>query len=608
MSQTGIIYRRNDLDLLKGIAILAVVLYHMGVSRSGYLGVDVFFVINGYLIIPNMVNAIGAEKFKYLSFLEKRIVRLLPLMLLASLVSLFVGYWGMLPDDYENLSESVIATNFFSNNILASITTKNYWNIANEYRALMHTWYIGVLFEFYLLCPILVMLVKGLSKKFHFAYDKYVVMTIITFTVVSVLLYLNPSVNPGNRFYLLYYRFFELSSGGLVGLWIVNHRRGKLYSNGLLSGIGFVILSLIIFAGIINIGGSTARYNIVSGTAYVGKSFISQNILLLMTVLMTIFILASDNMQSRIIKWLANKRIVCILGLMSYSIFIWHQPILAFYRYFYSNVITLQFLILYFIAVIVLSYITYLFVEKNVKVCTRTRIVLLLTFLLTNGIASAIYAHAGVVRDVPELDIRMDNAHRQMHAQYVDRIYDYNADFPIDNAKINVLVVGNSYARDWANVLLESEMANKINLSYIYRFNRRYVERIKQADYVFVFNWKHNVPYYVWENVKNLKRVWGIGTKSFGECNGIIYKNRHKANYYQQTININPNFLILNRQMKEEWTGNYIDLLGLSVVNGKGLVRVFSKDGKFLSQDTNHLTINGAKFFAEIIDFKKIFD
>ena len=237
----------------------------------------------------------------------------------------------------------------------------------------------------------------------------------------------------------------------------------------------------------------------------------------------------------------------------------------------------------------------------------KTRIATIIAFLLINGTAFALYMHAGVVRDVPELYVQMNNVHRNMHAEYVDRIYPYDKDFPTSNGKINVLVIGNSFARDWGNILLESEMADKINLSYIYKIDEKYASRISQADYVFIHDWKHNVPYYVWENVKPEAEVWGIGTKNFGESNGIIYKNRHRNDYFQQTIKVNPNYIAANEQMKKEWKDKYIDLLTLSLVGEDGTVVVFSQDGKFISQDTRHLSKGGAEYFAKKIDFGAIF-
>ena len=84
---------RQDIDSLKGIAIIAVVLFHLGLLESGYLGVDIFFVINGFLLVPSVCKAIDDSAFSFFNFMEKRIVRLLPLIVLASVTSLILGYF-----------------------------------------------------------------------------------------------------------------------------------------------------------------------------------------------------------------------------------------------------------------------------------------------------------------------------------------------------------------------------------------------------------------------------------------------------------------------------------------------------------------------------------
>lgn len=605
---SGSVYR-NDLNLLKGFSILAIVLYHMGFSRSGYLGVDAFLVVNGFLVVPKIVSGINEGTFRFLPFLEKRTMRLLPLMLLASLLSLLVGFWGMLPDDYENLAESVVATNFFSNNILPAVTINNYWDVSNAYKPLMHTWYIGILFEFYLVFPLILMLLKRLSEGLRFEFYKCAVITILSLSVVSLLLYLNPWCDAGYKFYLLPFRFFEMAFGGLAGLWIASaERKGRLLSGGFLSGTGFLVLLLAMFAGIFYVGEQETEYCLVSGVADRGESFIPQNILLLLTVILTLFFVVSDNTKSRLASMLIGTKIICLMGMMSYSIFIWHQPILAFYRYFVSSDFAPSVVAMFFAAVLAVAYVTYRLVEQKVTVGKLTRIATLLAFIVINGAAFALYLHAGVVRDVPELDIRMDNAHRNMHPEYVDRIYQYDTDFPAaeEGKRLNVLVAGNSFARDWGNILLESEMADKINLSYIADFDENYAKRIRQADYVFVFGWKHHVPGYVWENIRPDAGVWGIGTKTYGLSNGVIYKNRHRPDYFRQTIKINPIFIEINRQLKKDWNGKYIDLLEMSLARD-GRVIVFTEEQKFMSQDTRHLTKSGATFFARKIDFGKIF-
>ena len=157
--------RSACLDVLKAIAIIAVVLYHSGFLKSGYLGVDVFLVIAGFLTTRNLEKRVwspdvsGGRKW-YLSFVSSRVIRLLPVLLVAGLLAMVIGWVTMLPDDYENLSESVIATNLFGNNILAAITTGNYWDVANDYKPLMHTWYVGLLMQIYLVYPLLFCLAK----------------------------------------------------------------------------------------------------------------------------------------------------------------------------------------------------------------------------------------------------------------------------------------------------------------------------------------------------------------------------------------------------------------------------------------------------------------
>ena len=135
------------LDFLKGIAIVAVVLYHFGggLLPYGYLGVDIFFVIGGYLTIGSLKRQIEGGKFNFWRFLFRKIIRLYPLVIFVSIISMGIGYFLMLPDDFENLAESAIASSVFANNVIQCITTKNYWDVINLYKPLMHLWYVGLL-------------------------------------------------------------------------------------------------------------------------------------------------------------------------------------------------------------------------------------------------------------------------------------------------------------------------------------------------------------------------------------------------------------------------------------------------------------------------------
>ena len=137
--------RDYRIDLLKTWAIIAVVLFHCGILTRGYLGVDIFFVISGYFMMKGYLKESQGGKYSYIKSTTRKVIRFWPLIIIVCLLSMALGYFTMLPDDYENLAESVVASIAFANNILSAITAKDYWNISNNYKPLMHLWYIGVL-------------------------------------------------------------------------------------------------------------------------------------------------------------------------------------------------------------------------------------------------------------------------------------------------------------------------------------------------------------------------------------------------------------------------------------------------------------------------------
>lgn len=237
---------RQDIDSIKGISIIAVVLFHLGLLKSGYLGVDAFFVINGFFVIPSVVKSIASGDFSYRDYITKRTMRLYPLILCATAVCLLVGYIGMLPDNYENIGQAVVASNFMSENILSAVTTHDYWNVANDYNPLMHLWYVGILFEFYVILPVLL----WIPKKLFIRQDSIRVIkpTLYILTLLSFVLYVLPFHS--NKFYFLQYRFFELGIGGILALnydkikgFVANNKAIYLGSACLL--VFFIFSSLI---------------------------------------------------------------------------------------------------------------------------------------------------------------------------------------------------------------------------------------------------------------------------------------------------------------------------------------------------------------------------
>jgi peptidoglycan/LPS O-acetylase OafA/YrhL len=149
---------RPEVDGLRALAVVPVILFHAGVPgfAGGFVGVDVFFVISGYLIASIIYDEILEQRFSMVTFLERRARRIIPALYAVLLVSLPLGWFFMLPDNFENLGQSVVATVGVSNNILLWLTS-GYWDLANEYKPLLHTWSLGVEEQFYLVFPLILL-------------------------------------------------------------------------------------------------------------------------------------------------------------------------------------------------------------------------------------------------------------------------------------------------------------------------------------------------------------------------------------------------------------------------------------------------------------------
>lgn len=577
---------RHDLDILKGLAIITVVLYHAGWCKSGYLGVDLFFVLNGYFVVPKVMTEIEEGQFRYFPFVEKKLFRLLPVVLLVSGLSLTIGYWGMLPNDLRFLSEETIAASVFMNNVLQAITTQNYWAAIYQ-KVLMHTWFLGVLFQFYLVFPLLMLLMKRQVK-----------VTLMVLTVLSIVLYLLPIDSIGNKYYMLPYRFFEIAIGGLVAIKPIKVSAPIKYIS--LCGLLFMI-----FLGAFTIGERTVPYNLVGGSNTIRESFLPREVMVLLTVLFAVLSCLHDRTEDIWFAFARQSKFVAPLGRMSLSVFLWHQPLFAFYRNFFADELSPAILCCLIGIALLLSFSTYSLFEKRITINKMSRIYLIFSFIIVNVFALWIYQKGGIVRDIPELDIQEGVTDPKIFEHYTDRIYQYDHEFSHDNSKKKILVIGNSFARDFANILLESPMRDSVQLSYHYAFIDCPITRIRQCNRLYFFGWRHDVPDSVWRNLKQSTEVWGIGTKNHGTSNGIFYKKRHCLDYFNQRVSIREDFHRVNAMLHDEWQEKYVDFLSLTL-DSDGAVPVFNSNHKFITYDGRHLTPAGVSFYQTLL-FKEIY-
>ena len=499
--------RNAFIDELKGLAIVAVVLFHLGLFKWGYLGVDVFYAIAGYLTAKSVSKRQSEGSFNYWTFLWDRVVRLWPLVLLGGIISLALGCVLMMPDDLDHMARSVVASNCFLNNILCYHSNSDYWATKNEYAPMLHFWYLGVLMQFYVIYPVVV----GVGRKIPGCNDIGVKILVAVLSIVSFIGWLGTPVPL--HFYNMPFRFFEF-------------------------GIGILAY-------------------------YYGMSVPNRSLK---------------------IPFLAT------IGKASLSIYIWHYIIIAYARYAMAPEITVNFVFIYCLALCGISWISYKFFEN-----LKWKVVPVVGMLvLSMGVSLWLYKNAGVFYDIPELDIKVEESRPGMHLAYCDRIYKCDRDFP-KNGKINVLVMGNSWARDWANVLWESSISNRINLSYSFSQDKtgreNLLRRIKVADVVFVRG-SFTPPELAGKN------VYHIGYKYFGPSNGFAYSRRFFDGYYDISVTLPKDVVEMNVSDKKECGDRFVDLIG-ALQNDDGRIPVFSDEKKMISHDCYHLTQGGAKYIAK---------
>lgn len=593
---------RLDLDALKGLCIIAVILFHAGLLRSGFLGVDAFFVINGYLIIPSIFKHIEDNSFSYVEFLKKRVIRLYPLVLVVCALSLVLGAFFMLPFEYERLARSVITSSLLSENLRSALTFGNYWEILNDYSPLFHLWYVGILFEFYVIFPIIILFLSLVAKKSNKEERKIFVIALVSLSALSLIAYFFLPVQSQYKFYLLPFRLFEILAGGIVAVFA---KQVSAVAKKMFPKISFLLLILILFLSVFTLYRDGVGHQVMPIAAYgIGITKeglpVSPTLLLVLTVIFTSIVIHKE-LNLAVLK----SRLLVYLGKRSYSLFIWHQFVLAFYRNVISDEVSIKSVLICLILTVVVSEISYRIVEKKVSVSKQSFAVCLLCVLIICPLGVYVYKQGGVIKDYPELDLKKGDGFVGVAVNYVDIPSTDDKPFPEkDNGKINVLVVGNSFSRDFSNILKESKYADKINFSY--RSKDFSIDRISKADYIFTFLKKETINDSIMALIKPTCKIYGIGTKNFGKSNNQFYSRRWFDDYYFSKNLLPQEYKRANEIAKEHWGGAYVDLIAPAMIDDK-YVRVFTPDHKYISQDCKHLTKAGAKWYAEVLNLDKIF-
>ncbi len=328
---------RKDIDGLRGLAVLLVVLFHAGFGVSGgFIGVDVFFVISGFLITGIITRDLDAGTFTLLNFWDKRVRRILPPLTLMMVVTVFVSSILMLPDDLSDLTKSAMAQVAMLANVYFWLTT-GYFDGPAEQEPLLHMWSLAVEEQFYMLFPFVMILAWKICRR-------TLIPLLVFFTLLSFILCLYGTPrHPSASFYLLPTRAWELSIGATLSM--LKHRLSMGPRISATCGLTGIIA--ILFAG----------FTFSESTRFPGWAA------LLPCVGAALIIAAGHSNDSWPTRLLMTKPLVSI-GLISYSLYLWHWPVLVLSRYWAIEGIGFGTRVLLVLSSIGLGWLSWRFVES----------------------------------------------------------------------------------------------------------------------------------------------------------------------------------------------------------------------------------------------------
>ena len=373
---------RSDIDGLRAIAVLSVVIYHAfpNFLKGGFVGVDIFFVISGFLISTIIFENLNNNSFSFATFYSRRIRRIFPALITVLITAVIFGYYVLFSDEFKQLGRHVIGGATFSSNFTL-LKESGYFDTASEFKPLLHLWSLGIEEQFYIIFPLVCYCL--------YRYNVRLLLFIIPLTIISY--YLNIKgikTDITKTFYYPHTRFWELLFGSLLAYFTINKCpfinnignfldtiifKNKESSNNkqrllnLLSILGFVILVF----GLIRIN---------SALKFPGKWA-------LVPVIGSVLIILSGK-ESIINKFILSNKILVWFGKISFPLYLWHWVLLAYARIIYGEIPPQSWRISLVIAAIILSYLTYKFIESPLRFGenNKKKVIILSLLMIITGL------------------------------------------------------------------------------------------------------------------------------------------------------------------------------------------------------------------------------
>ncbi|OTG65057.1 acyltransferase family protein [Acinetobacter silvestris] len=328
---------RSDVNGLRAYAIIFVVLYHFKILgfSAGFMGVDIFFVISGYLMSKILIEKLLNNQFSFANFYLSRAIRIFPALLFLVLIITLLGWFILIPEEFKNYAKDAKYSITFLSNWLYSRQAGDYFAVSAGDKILLHTWSLAVEWQFYILFPIILSLFIKVRKNLH-----SIGLLLVFISILSLLL--SVIITPKNSissFFMLSTRAWEMLAGGIVYVYFNNRTLTPfIQRSSEIIGYACLFISLMV---------------INKNTPWPGYAAI-------LPIFGTVLILISNNQQS----FFTRSKFIQMIGSSSYSIYLWHWPIVFFFAYFafQRNIITLSLAIT---LSIILGWLSYKYIENT---------------------------------------------------------------------------------------------------------------------------------------------------------------------------------------------------------------------------------------------------
>jgi peptidoglycan/LPS O-acetylase OafA/YrhL len=344
---------RADIDGLRAVAVLAVIAYHVAPKRvtGGFVGVDIFFVISGYLISSLLIVALKRRAFSYRDFYARRIRRIFPALILVFLFTLVAGWLFLLPDEYWQLGKHVVAASLFTSNLVLW-SEAGYFDAASSLKPLLHLWSLGVEEQFYICWPLILALI--------WRYTKAKAAWVAAGALVSLLIcWRLASAEPSAAFYWPIARSWQLLVGALLAVIaaerapVGEQQTGRLWLNHTCAWVGAALIAEAVFVAD-------------------SQSLLPWHRAMVPTLGAVLLICAGP--QAHVNRYFLSTKAVVFIGLISYPLYLWHWPLLSFLAIVQPPGPTAAYKIAAVVVALLLAIGTYFFVEKPVRTPPYTQL------------------------------------------------------------------------------------------------------------------------------------------------------------------------------------------------------------------------------------------